>query len=421
MKRNQNDQRNSLGLDRRGFLRGASVAAASLALPGAMRAQNGVGQLPLRDILIYIFLRGGADGLSMAVPYADSLYATLRPTIAVQNYTTLNGTWALPQALSPLLGAYGNGDLAILPASGVIEDKNRSHFVQMDRIEFGTPPVSQMYTASITDGFVARHLKTASFPTESALRGLMMQKLATKSFAQGPKSLAINDVENFEFPGEPLMGLATAAMHDLQDPPLSTASSNTFGAIDYLNQVDYNAPIGNYPNTEFGRRLEQVAALILNGDPPEVIEVDLGSWDHHNNQDPNGGTMFDIMDDLARSLEAFYTDMAASYPYGPGTWSDHVTCVTQTEFGRRIAENSSAGTDHGFGSCSFALGGRVNGGIYDGGWVSLSQNMDADGDVDVLTDHRDVFTGAFTTLLQQSSPQNVYFPGYAYTNLGLFT
>ncbi len=431
MKRNQPKQeRRTVPLNRRGFLQGASVAAASLALPRVARAQSsGVPQIgiPLRGTLVYCFLRGGADGLSMSVPYSDPVYTDplVRPTIAVPpgSYTALDGTWALPDALSPLLTAWGNNDLAVIPASGVLE-KNRSHFIQMDKIEFGTPPPPEMPPANIVDGFMARHLSNASFPTTPVLRGIVMQKLATKSFIQAPLTLAIKNVEDFDFPGENLMGAATQVLHATQSPPLSTASENAFNAIDYLNNVNYANTVGNYPPTEFGDQFQRAASLILDGNPPEILEIDLGSWDHHNQQDPvnPGGLMWDIMDDFARSLSAFYTDMAALNPYTNRPWNKSVTVVVVSEFGRRVQENSSQGTDHGWGSTMFALGGRVNGGVvYDNGWSGLVNETDTDGDVRVLTDHRDVFSEALSKLMRLGNPQDVYFSNYNFTDYGIFS
>ncbi len=92
-----------------------------------------------------------------------------------------------------------------------------------------------------------------------------------------------------------------------------------------------------------------------------------------------------------------------------------------SEFGRRVQENSSKGTDHGWGGAMFAMGGKVNGGqIYTGGWAGLQNETDAEGDVNILTDHRDVIMGALKKHMMLGNPQDVYGPNYTFNDPGIF-
>ena len=437
MTRNTNDPRRAAAspLNRRKFLKGSSIAATAAALnPRLYAAAGGLGSkdpipVPIRHTLLSIFLRGGADGLSICVPFADTVYQTQRSAaLQVQSFVGIGDPyWDLPAALSSLQPIWQAGHLAIIPGAGYLDEKDKSHFVAMDKFEYGTPPASQGHAGLVDDGWAARHLLNASFSTTPVLRGLMMNKLATKTFARAPLSLAIEDVTNFEFPGtDPLLKAATQLLYEEQAPPPSPAhamvtgaATNTFNAMDYLDSVNFTLPTGAYPATDFGDQLKRLAALILNKNPPELVQINLGGWDHHNNQDPNnqGGQMYDLMVELGDGLAAFYSDMAAMNSFTNQPWRNSVTVIVNTEFGRRIAGNSSDGTDHGWGQCMLAIGGsqvvggiHVTGGPAVDGW--LAANADPEGDLTPVTDHRDVIVQALTKLMNLGNATDVFFPGY---------
>lgn len=419
-------KRSSLRMSRRLFLRNASIATASLGVTaGAFgRMSTAPAPVPIRHTMLYIFLRGGADGLSLCVPMMDTLhYQTVRPTIHVMNPINLQtNRWGLSPAMTPLLTAWGAGELAFVPASGIaynsVADKDRSHFSAMDRVEFGIDPAFPV--GSLSDGWAARHLESAQFSTEAPLRGMIMQKLGTKTFAAAPKSLAIPDASDYTFPGnDPLMPPATQAMYAFTSHgPSKSAGANTFAAFDYLGGITFRTgpliPDG-YPDTEFGAQLRRLADIILSKNPPEIAEIDLGGWDHHNNQGVNSGTMYDLMEELSTGLAQFQQDLSAQNPFTNSPWKNSVSTIAMTEFGRRVAENSSKGTDHGWGGCMMVMGGnQVNGGvIYDNGFTTLAGETDTDGDVNVLTDHRAVIVSCLLKKMMQTNAPTVY-PQYAY-------
>lgn len=422
---------------RRQFLHGSSAAAASLfvsgtAVAGARRLHSSAGWATgQRHTLVCINMRGGADGLTLLAPVGASDYSTNRTNsgLGITNGDMLssanfgNSYWRLPEALNPLKPIFDANHLAIVPAIGLAAN-NKSHFVAQDLMEFGTPPPIENPPSSITSGFIARHLMNGGFATTPALRGLVMQKRATTAFNEAPKSLAIANVQQFSFPGEPLMRRGIEIMHANEPDPLKAASENAFAAIDYLQNINFNTTVGNYPSTTFGDQMRRAAALILSGDAPEVIEIDIGGWDTHFNQGPNaGGDMFDLMRMVALSMQAFYADMRASNNL------DCATVCTFTEFGRRIRENTSNGTDHGHGGVSFVMGGRVQGRVFDDEWAaagggattSLANVDDGVGDVQGMHDIRDMFAELFVDLMGLNVNQltNVYFSNFVHQPLGL--
>jgi uncharacterized protein (DUF1501 family) len=138
-----------------------------------------------------------------------------------------------------------------------------------------------------------------------------------------------------------------------------------------------------YPDTDLGRSLQDVARLIKQDVGLEVASVDYGDWDMHAGMgDVDGGWLVDHLTELGGALAAFATDL--------GTAMDGVTVVTLTEFGRRIEENGSGGTDHGYGQVVFLLGGGVQGGAVHSVWPGLDDDDLVDGDLAATTDYRSI-------------------------------
>ena len=153
-----------------------------------------------------------------------------------------------------------------------------------------------------------------------------------------------------------------------------------------------------------------------------------GGWDHHNNQEPNqaGGQMYDLMAELSGALDSFWTDLS-QIEAGTGLpYLDRVTVVVVSEFGRRVAENNSKGTDHGRGNMAMVLGGsHVNGGqVYDRGWQpgGIAANLDAQGE-DLLAhiDWRDIVAEVLIKKFGTPNIADVFFSGYQYNPLGIVT
>jgi len=158
-------------------------------------------------------------------------------------------------------------------------------------------------------------------------------------------------------------------------------------ATDTLKQVTASAyqPAGGaqYPASQFGKALEQVAQLIKAQVGLEIAALDIGGWDTHVNEGALVGQMPKLLDDLASSLAAFYQDLGDSMK--------EVTVVTMSEFGRRAKENGGGGTDHGHGNVMFVLGKRINGGKVYGEWPGLApEKLVSPGDLAVTTDFRSV-------------------------------
>jgi len=355
-----------------------------------------------RDIIVSVFMRGGADGLSIAVPFADPNYYTSRSTIAIPRPDSsagtkginLDGFFMFPQAMTG--GAAGTGglmpaftatDLLIVQATGQLNN-SRSHFDAQRYMEVGKPVDPNLVT-----GWLGRHL--ASMPplkSDALLRGIGISSGLQKTLVGGPKTLPIADPTNFSIGGSTttqpqrigfLQGDYAAA-----DEPLHSAALDATNTVALLKAVNFTgyAPANGavYPNSSFGRALRSVAVLIKNDIGIEAAQVDIGGWDTHSGQDPLAGSMFNTMRDFSNSLGAFYADVIAT--------GYSVTVVSVSEFGRNVRENGSQGTDHGRGTVMFAMGKGIAGGrVLTKNWPGLArENLDSGQDLKVTVDYRDI-------------------------------
>jgi uncharacterized protein (DUF1501 family) len=230
--------------------------------------------------------------------------------------------------------------------------------------------------------------------------------------------LPIADFANFAFPGNPATVVARVqkltSMYAATPAPVGPAALNTFDAIDLMATIDFAgyAPSNGaqYPNTQLGSRLREIAALIKADIGVETINVDFHSWDLHAQLGPLDGNMAIMLDELSRSLEAFYLDM--------GSGIDGVSLVCLSEFGRRVEENSSLGLDHGHGAVMILMGGHMQGGQVFADWPGLAPAQLDQGDLAVTIDYRDIL-GEILTRRLGATDLTTIFPQHSFTTYGV--
>lgn len=386
-------------LSRRALLRSASLSLLGLTTlpPFLARAAEA---LPTgrRKVLVTLFLRGGADGLSLVPPVGDPDYHRLRPNLALGVPGTgedaalrLDDTFGLHPGLAPLLPWWRNGSLAALHAVGLPQPV-RSHFDAQDFVESGTPGVK-----STRDGYLNRAL--AALPTDgtpSAFRAVALQPTLPRALAGDAPALALESLERFRLlaPGRagPVSfdSLYAAAV----DEALRTTGTETSSALSEVadkrlaDQPPRNG--ASYPRSPLGRRLQDLARLIHADVGLQLAATESTGWDTHILQGRERGPFFQRAKDLGDSLAAFATDL--------GPRLEDVLVVVLTEFGRTARENGNGGTDHGTGGAVLLLGGPVRGGRVLGPWKGLAEPYLLDGrDVPSLTDVRMVLAEALLT------------------------
>jgi|SRR3990170_2342135 len=409
-------------LSRREFLKlagglGAYALAPSAALPAWMprMAFAPPGVEPQGDLLLVVFQRGGMDGLSAVIPHGDPHYYRRRSALAIaepesgdeETGLDLDGFFGLHPALRPLKDLWDEQALALVHAVGS-PDLTHSHFDAMDYMERGTPGEKRIPT-----GWIGRHLQTAPWQNDSPFRAIGMGGILQASL-RGPVAVTtLQSIADFHLQGrgEELARLqaALASLYDLGSD-LDEEAAETFSATELLARLDVASytPEGGaqYPETEYGMALKQVAQLAKAEIGLEVACVDVGGWDTHARQGALEGVMPRLLGEFAAGLAALYRDL--------GQRAQRATIVSMSEFGRRVQENASLGTDHGHGNVMFVLGGGVNGGKVYGEWPGLAEeNLYGAGDLAITTDFRDVLGEIVQRRL--ANPDNLaqIFPGYS--------
>jgi uncharacterized protein (DUF1501 family) len=353
--------------------------------------------------LVVIYLSGGNDSLSMLAPYNDPFYASRRPTLAIpagqvlQIGTDTSGTaLGLHPRLTGLRTMFNQGRLALIQRTGY-ENSSRSHFLGTDIWSTANPAATQ------GTGWLGRYLDTIPAPIDP-LAGW-------NSTGQTPRALqarlvgvpAIPNPSTYAFQS-PNTGAEARTEREfatrisshvaVNRPHLAFVNSTAraaFATLDRVASVASYAPSVTYPNNGFAQALRAVAGVLARQIGTRVFWVQTGGYDTHAGQNTLNGTYANLMGTLNDGLIAFYNDLS-----NQGLLNQ--TLVLQfSEFGRRIQENGSAGTDHGAASVMMAIGGQVRGGIY-GTAPSLTPDPgnptleNSGNDIRHQTDFRSVYT-----------------------------
>jgi uncharacterized protein (DUF1501 family) len=354
--------------------------------------------------LVVLDLSGGNDGLSMLVPYTDSFYYSRRPTLAIPAGTVLqvgSDSSGKPLGLHPKLTGlkdiFNQGRLALVQRVGYA-NSSRSHF-------FGTDIWSTANPSNSTgSGWVGRYLATLPPPLDPLVAWNTTVDTPQALQAPGVAVASIPSVSGYAFSspntgGEALLERSAAvsiASHVPVDQPhvafIGTTSQAALATLDKVASVGAYTPSVTYPNNGFGQALQAIAGAMAMGMGTKVFWVQTGGFDTHASQDTttDAGAYVKLMVTLNDGLTAFYNDLKNR------AMLNDTLLLSFSEFGRRITENGSKGTDHGAASVLLAMGGAVHGGLFG---TAASLNMDPQnptlennaGDVTFETDFRSVY------------------------------
>jgi len=364
--------------------------------------------------LVVIYLAGGNDALSTLVPYTDPFYASRRPAIAVPAGTVLqigSDSSGKPLGLHPRLTGlqtiFNQGRLAIVQRAGY-QNSSRSHFQGTDIWGTGDPA----NPAGL--GWLGRYL--GSIPTTDPLAGWNTSGTTNRALMGLNVSVpSITDPRTYSF-SSPNIGaeainerntaIRLASSAGPNRPHLAfvnTSAMDAFATLDRVASVVDYQPSAPYPNNGFGSALKTVAASMVRGIGTRVYWVQTGGFDTHSGQGNAGaGAYANLMGTVGDGILAFYNDLQNQGLLG------NTLMLQFSEFGRRISENGSQGTDHGAAGVMMALGGPVRGGIY-GTAANLNPTPDnptlenAGGDVKYETDFRSVYASVLDGWLGTSS------------------
>ncbi|HEY5545459.1 MAG TPA: DUF1501 domain-containing protein [Gemmatimonadaceae bacterium] len=375
-----------------------------------------------RDVVVSIFLRGGADGLTLCVPFGDPEYYTGRPTLAIprpdssatNKAIALDNMFGLPPNLSALFAAYQAGNLAIIHGAGLTYN-TRSHFDAQRFMEVG-----KSNDPTVNTGWLGRHLATSTpVRSDASLRAIGFSDGLVDTLKGGPKTLPIPNPAAYGLSGS--TSTRNERMNWLQSEyattiePAKTAALDAIATINLLATLNLSAyqPANGavYPNNGLGRGLKNTAGLIKADIGVEAAHLDVGGWDTHTQQ---AGGMATRMNELGGALGAFWQDCIAS------GLAQNITVVVISEFGRNVRENGGLGTDHGRGTAVFAMGRQIAGGrVITNNWMSLArENLQDQQDLKVSVDYRDVLAEIVKNRLGNNN-LDVIFPGFVPTFRGV--
>jgi uncharacterized protein (DUF1501 family) len=406
---------------RRFFLRNGALAIAGTTVIPSFLIRSVMAEaaaVPGRRLVV-IFQRGAADGLNVVVPYREKNYYAMRPGIAIpeNQVLDLDGFFGLHPSLAAFKPLYDQGHLAVVHAAGS-PDMSRSHFDAQDYMESGTPGVKDT-----EDGWLNRALQSEDLnqalrhnQEHTAFRALALGAQVPRTLAGKIPAIALSNVNNFVVGAQnpnknaaptPAAAAFQAMYGDSGDSIFHATGEETFEAVKMLrdaNPAQYKPGPGvDYPNTEFGNNMKQIAQLLKANLGVEAAFTDVSGWDTHQNQGGVNGQLADRLRDFSSSIAAFWRDLGDS--------AETVTLVTMSEFGRTARENGTGGTDHGHANAMFVLGGQVKGGKVYGRWPGLANEQLNEGrDLTVTTDFRQVLGEAVSKTLGASN-LDLVFPG----------
>jgi uncharacterized protein (DUF1501 family) len=407
-------------MERRVFVKSGALALVTMGLSPSFLRRTAFGMelvnAPKGKVLICLFQRGAADALSIVVPHGEKAYYAMRPSINIPQPSRssagaaidLDGFFGLHPALAPFKPLYDRGLLAPVHAVGS-PSTTRSHFDAQDYMETGTPDVK-----GTTDGWLNRYLAVKGTCDECNLAKTPFRAVSltpqTPRILEGPSAtVAMNSLDEFSVratgsSAERLEALYRTGSADL----VHGTGAEMFDAVKMLrsaNPQKYLPQNGaDYPRSQFGVRLLQIAQLIKANVGLEIAFADVGGWDTHVNQGSSTGQLAQRLDDFSRSIAALVTDL--------GDRMDDVVILTMSEFGRMARENGNRGTDHGHAGALFVIGGHVKGGKVHGKWPGLEQEQLYEGrDLALTTDFRPVFAEVVQDHLGARALDRI-FPGF---------
>jgi uncharacterized protein (DUF1501 family) len=372
-------------LSRRRFINHSALFSGSLLIPGFLKAwENELQTLPAGKVVVIIQLSGGNDGLNTVIPVNNDIYYRERPVLGIKKAQSLllNDDAGLHPALKTFHALYNEGNLAVLNSVGY-PNPDRSHFRSMDIWQTASNADEYVYT-----GWLGRYLdatcKACDHPTQIlelddtlslALKGDLQKGIALKD----PQKLFNTTKEKY------FTDLSAAYGYDNRQEQtvdyLYKTLASTLSSASYIHESSKLKPSKFvYPSTTLGNSLKSIAGLICSDINTKVYYVSLGSFDTHAGQQNRQERLLKELDD---AVKVFTDDLKKN-----GRFKD-LLLFTFSEFGRRVAQNGSNGTDHGTANNMFI----ISGGLKQKGLINPLPDLSdlEDGDLKYKVDFRDVY------------------------------
>ncbi len=380
-------------VNRRKFLTLGSLATGSLMLPKFLKAFEGpVRGLGGNKVLIVLQLSGGNDGLNTVIPVRNDIYYRSRPGISItkEKALALRDDAGLHPSLTNFKELYDEGSMAILNNVGY-PNPDRSHFRSMDIWQTASDS-----NEVLNSGWLGRYLDAQCLDCAKPTQVLEMDDMLSLALSGDKmKGIALRDPKRlYDTSQDPFFKeMLNAGMHQQTEEPASylyKVMAETVSGADYIFQQSKLRPsMLPYPNSEIGKNLKTVASLISSDINTRVYYVSLGSFDTHVGQQDKQAKLFS---DLNDAIKPFTDDLKSNHRF------DDVLMMSFSEFGRRVSENGSGGTDHGTANNMFL----ISGGLKNKGILNEMPDLSnlTDGDLNQQLDFKRVYATILNNWLQ---------------------
>ncbi len=337
---------------RKEFLQIGSLATASLMMPKFLKAFEKTATVPPGNkVMVVLQFSGGNDGLNTVIPIRNDIYYKSRPSLGIQKDKALQLTddAGINPALPFLKELFDEGNLGIMNNVGY-PNPDRSHFRSMDIWQSASD--SNQY---VTTGWLGRYLDAQCSGCDKPTQALEVDDVLSLALkGNNIKGLALKDPKKLFNTSHERYFKEINVAHDHEEAAvdyLYKTLSETLSSADYIYQQSRRHPSSlTYPGTELGRNLKTISSLILSDINTKVYYVSLGSFDTHVNQENQQKRLFTELND---AVSAFVKDMKSNNRF------QDVTMMTFSEFGRRVTQNASGGTDHGTANNMFFISGGL--------------------------------------------------------------
>lgn len=375
-------------IKRKEFLQIGSLATATLLLPKFLKAFEQKNMVPAGNkVVVVVQFSGGNDGLNTVIPITNDIYYRERPRLGISKDKALGLTAdvGLNPALEAFKGLYDDGSLAVLNSVGY-PNPDRSHFRSMDIWHSASASNEYVHT-----GWLGRYLDAQCNGCNKPTQALEIDDVLSLALKGNEKNgLAFTDPRRLYSSSNEKFYKDINASHQSTEATvdyLYKTMSETLSSADYIFQQSKSHPTnGIYPNTELGKNLKTISSLIMSDINTKVYYVSLGSFDTHVNQEAQQKRLFIELND---AVKAFTGDLKKNNRF------DDVLMMTFSEFGRRVSQNASNGTDHGTANNMFF----ISGGLKQKGILNDMPNLADLNDGDLK--HKVDFQNVYATVLNK--------------------
>lgn len=386
-------------IKRRTFLHTGSLATASLLIPGFVKAFERNGMVPQGNkVLVILQLSGGNDGLNTVIPIRNDDYYKARPRlgIAKDQALRLNDESGIHPILKTFKDLYEDGSLGILHGVGY-PNPDRSHFRSMDIWQTGSSANEYLNT-----GWIGRWLDAQCAGCDKPTQALEIDDTLSLALKGDKlKGISLKDPSRLYSMSREKYFRELVSNHQTGQSEKSTdylykVLAETISGAEYIYEQSKLHPTAmNYPKSELGKSLQTIASLILSDINTKVYYVSIGSFDTHVNQQATQQRLFAEMND---AIHAFVSDLKANHRF------NDVLLMTFSEFGRRVSQNASGGTDHGTANNMF----MISGGLKQKGMLNPMPDLSdlIEGDLKYQIDFRNVYATVLNKWLN-ANDQNI--------------